>query len=146
MTERGPKMLLGAVTGALVAAAAGFAFGFMEPGVFQSAPVASAPAPQTVIARSEVKVLPPIIANLANGSNLSIRLEAAVVLKPDVAEAAEISARISDDLVTFLKTVSIREIEGPTGFQLLKNDLKSRASRIGDGKTLDLLILTFVVQ
>ncbi|MFT4080038.1 flagellar basal body-associated FliL family protein [Rhodomicrobium sp.] len=144
MTERGPKMLLGAVTGALVAAAAGFAFGFMEPGVFQSAPVA--PAPQPVITRSEVKVLPPIIANLANGSNLSIRLEAAVVLKPDVAEAAEISARISDDLVTFLKTVSIREIEGPTGFQLLKNDLKSRASRIGDGKTLDLLILTFVVQ
>ncbi|MBJ7535951.1 flagellar basal body-associated FliL family protein [Rhodomicrobium vannielii ATCC 17100] len=144
MTQRQPKKLLGALAGALVAAASGFAFGFLEPGALQ--PAQSVTPNQTVTARNEVRVLAPIIANLANGSDLSVRLEAAVVLKPDVADAAEICAKISDDLVTFLKTVSIREIEGPTGFQLLKNDLRTRASRIGNGTTLDLLILTFVVQ
>jgi flagellar protein FliL len=144
VTQRQPKKLLGALAGALVAAASGFAFGFLEPGALQPAP--SVTPNQTVTIRNEVRVLAPIVANLANGSDLSVRLEAAVVLKPDIADAAEICAKISDDLVTFLKTVSIREIEGPTGFQLLKNDLRTRASRVGNGATLDLLILTFVVQ
>jgi flagellar FliL protein len=48
--------------------------------------------------------------------------------------------------VSYLRTVSSSELDGPTGFQYLKEDLRKRSIQLGGGKVKDLLLQSFVVQ
>jgi flagellar FliL protein len=155
MAEKG--WLIGAVVGTVIAVGGGFAFGML--GIKTEAspppmtdPAAGAAATSTAKAKApplrvgEVKPLPPIVINLREPANLYVRLEAAVVMEPNTAESAEIAAKIGDDLVSYLRTVSISELQSPTGFQYFREDLKRRAVQLGGGKVRELLLQSFVIE
>ena len=61
-------------------------------------------------------------------------------------DAAALAAKVGDDIVAYLKTVSLSELEGPTGFQYFREDIRKRAVQIGGGKVKELLLQSFVIQ
>ncbi len=150
MTEKESSRggMLGTIIGTLAAIAGGFAFGFL--GAKGGNPAATdtvAPPAKTLAPKpSEVKPLAPIVTNLREPSSLYVRMEAVVVLEPNTPDSAALAARIGDDLVSYLRTVSLSELDGPTGFQYLREDLKKRSVQLGGGKVRDLFLQSFVIQ
>ncbi len=139
--------MLGTVIGTLAAIAGGFAFGFLgAKGGSPAADTVATPAKAPVVKPSEVKPLATIVTNLREPSTLYVRMEAVVVLEPNTPDSAALAAKIGDDLVSYLRTVSISELEGPTGFQYLREDLKKRSVQLGGGKVKDLYLQSFVIQ
>ena len=88
--------------------------------------------------------LEPITTNLAFPSDRWVRLEVALLFKdkPDV----KLAETIHQDIAVYLRTVSLQQIEGPRGFQYLKEDLEERADMISEGKVARLMFRTFLIQ
>ncbi len=139
---------LGLIIGTLAAIGGGFAFGALLLKMPEPAAVATATAAAKKVKQPDKQViaLAPIVTNLGDPSSLFVRVEAAIVLEPDTPESAALTARIGDDIVAYLRTVSITEIQGPTGYQFLKEDLKKRAIQLGGGKIRDFLVTSFVIE
>jgi flagellar protein FliL len=94
-----------------------------------------------------LKTLPPIVTNLANPSTTWVRLEASIVLeRATEGEANALLAGVAEDFVAFLRTVSLQQIEGPSGFQNLREDLSDRLRVRTGGKARDLVIQGFIVE
>ena len=137
----------GVIIGTLAAIGGGFAFGSVllkQPE--RCANTAPEPPKLPKLPESEVKPLAPIITNLGNPSDVYARLEAAIVLEPNTHNSAALAAKVTDDIVVYLRTVSITELQGPTGFQYFREDLKRRAIQQGAGKIRDLFLIAFVVE
>jgi flagellar protein FliL len=94
-----------------------------------------------------LKALPPIVTNLASPSNTWVRLEASIVIDraPD-GEPNALLAGVAEDFVAFLRTVSLQQIEGPSGFQNLREDLGDRLRVRTGGKARELVIQGFIVE
>lgn len=142
--------LVGIAVGTLAAIGGGFAFGSMglinsplPPPPSEAKAAAGKPPAQKP---SEVRPLTPIMVNLREPADLYVRLEAAVVLEPGATDGAAVAAKVGDDLVSYVKTVSLSELEGPTGFQYFREDLRRRAVQVGGGKVKELLLQSFIVQ
>ena len=88
--------------------------------------------------------LEPITTNLAFPTDRWVRLEVALLFKekPD----AKLAETIHQDIAVYLRTVSLQQIEGPRGFQYLKEDLEERADMISEGKVSRLMFRTFLIQ
>lgn len=88
--------------------------------------------------------LEPITTNLAFPSDRWVRLEVALLFKdkPDV----KLAETIHQDIAVYLRTVSLQQIEGPRGFQYLKEDLEERTDMISEGKVARLMFRTFLIQ
>jgi flagellar FliL protein len=88
-----------------------------------------------------------VVTNLAEPSNAWIRLESSVVYKsgslpnPDIA-LAEIKA----DVIAYLRTVSMAQIEGASGLQHLREDLNERVALRTKGAVRELIVEALVVQ
>jgi flagellar protein FliL len=149
MVEKGNSRggLIGAVIGTLAAIAGGFAFGFSGvKGGSTVADTAASPAKPPMAKPAEVRPLATIVTNLRDPSTLYVRLEAVVVLEPNTPDSAALAAKIGDDLVSYLRTVSLSELDGPTGFQYVREDLRKRSVQLGAGKVRELLLQSFVIQ
>jgi flagellar FliL protein len=85
-----------------------------------------------------------ITTNLAFPSDSWVRLEVALLFKdkPDV----KLAETIHQDIMVYLRTVTLQQIEGPRGFQYLKEDLEERADLISEGKISKILFRTFVIE
>ena len=88
--------------------------------------------------------LEPITTNLAYPSENWVRLEVALQFEgaPDVALAEE----IHQDVAAYLKTVSLQQIQGPRGFQYLRDDIRERVDLRSDGRVTKVMFRTFVIQ
>jgi flagellar FliL protein len=88
--------------------------------------------------------LEPITTNLAYPAENWVRLEVALQFKgaPDVALAEE----IHQDIAAYLKTVSLQQIQGPRGFQYLRDDIRERVDLRSDGRVTNVMFRTFVIQ
>ncbi len=53
---------------------------------------------------------------------------------------------VQNDITAYLKTVSLQQIEGPRGFEYLKDDIKERVDLRSEGKISDVIVRTFVIQ
>lgn len=95
---------------------------------------------------AKLKPLAPIVANLAESSPVWIRLEASLVFDDIPVDAETLSARISEDIVGFLRTVSMKQIEGATGFQNLSEDLNERVRVRSNGRVRELIIQGLIVE
>ncbi len=88
-----------------------------------------------------------VVTNLADSGDAWVRLESSVVFKigavpnPDVA-LAEIRA----DIVAYLRTLSMRQIEGASGLQHLREDLNERVALRTKGQVRELIVEMLVVQ
>jgi len=95
----------------------------------------------------KLKALPPIITSLAEPKNTWVRIEAAVVFQEEVPEDAEVLvAHIAEDAIAYVRTVTLRQLEGSTGLLHLRDDLNERASVRSEGRVRELIIQTLAVE
>ncbi|MHA7969743.1 flagellar basal body-associated FliL family protein [Rhizobium terricola] len=88
--------------------------------------------------------LEPITTNLAYPSENWIRLEVALLFNgaPDV----KIAEDVHQDILAYLRTVSLQQIEGPRGFQYLKDDIQERVDLRSEGRVSKVMFRTFVIE
>lgn len=155
--ESAPRRSIAAFAGAmagltLIAAAAGGALGLRIAATAQAPPVEGAGGaaqrlPARVAGEANLRELPPIIANLADPPDAWVRLQATIVLdgastsKPDV-----LAAQIAEDILGFMRTVTLAQIAGASGLQHLREDLNERATVRSEGHVRELILQTLVVQ
>lgn len=91
-----------------------------------------------------VVLLDPITSNLAYPSDNRIRLEVALMFKgvPDVTLAEE----IHQDILAYMRTVSLQQVQGPRGFQYLREDLQERVDLRSEGRVTNVMFRTFVIE
>jgi flagellar protein FliL len=105
-------------------------------------PVATAFSPTT-----RLRKISPVVTNLAAPPGAWIRVEGSVVTDQiNEEEASALTARLGEDIVSYLRTVSATQIEGARGLQYLREDLNERAVIRSGGKVRELIIETLVVQ
>ena len=107
-------------------------------------PAHTQPASETE--RSRLKYLKPIITNIAEPGDIWARLEAAVVFDEEMPNADVLVARIGEDLLGYLKTLKLAQLEGAGQFQHLREDLKDRVAIRSGGEVRDFIIESLVIQ
>lgn len=94
-----------------------------------------------------VQEIPPLVVNLVDPPETRVRLQVAIVFSKKAVEMPSVLvARINDDFVGFMKTLSIGQLQGASGLQALREDLNERAATRSDGKIREVVIETLVVQ
>lgn len=93
---------------------------------------------------NNVVALEPITSNLAYPSESWVRLEVALLFndKPDEKTAEE----VHQDILAYIRTVSLQQIQSVRGFEYLRQDIKERATLRTEGRVKDVMFRTFVVQ
>ncbi|QRM54236.1 flagellar basal body-associated FliL family protein [Sinorhizobium sp. BG8] len=91
-----------------------------------------------------IVLLEPITSNLAYPSDNLVRMEVALMFKgpPDVAMAET----IHQDILAYMRTVSLQQVQGPRGFQYLRDDLKERVDLRSEGRVTNIMFRTFVIE
>src|SRR5271157_190473 len=131
----------------LIGAAIGGAFEATRPGPTgsgkpaESAPAEPPPEPSTLYD------LPPIVTNLGAPQDTWIRLEGSIVFDPKALPHPEaVAGRLGEDILAYLRTVSLKQLEGPVGLANIRQDLAERATTRSGGKVQEFVIRTLVVQ
>jgi flagellar FliL protein len=94
-----------------------------------------------------VKQIEPVITNLASPSDTWIRLEMAMLFKNGAVANPEVTAaELRQDVVAYLRTINLAQLEGPSALQHLREDLNERAGLRTGGQVSELIIQTLVVQ
>ena len=55
-------------------------------------------------------------------------------------------AQIAEDIIAFLRTVTLVQIQGASGFQHLREDLNDRVRVRSGGKVRDLVIQSMIIE
>ena len=91
--------------------------------------------------------LPPIVTNLATPQDTWIRLEASLLFdQKTVPHPETLGAEISNDLLAFLRTTTLTQIQGIAGLQNLRQDLNERVAIRSNGSVKEIVIRTLVLQ
>lgn len=100
--------------------------------------------PHLATEENGVVMLEPITTNLAYPSQSWVRLEVALLFagKPDEKTAEE----VHQDIVAYMRTVSLQQMQSARGFEYLRDDIKERATLRTEGRVKDVMFRTFVVQ
>jgi flagellar FliL protein len=93
-----------------------------------------------------LRSLPAIVTNLASPQKSWIRLEASIALADAAADSNELAAAVAEDVVAFLRTVPVAQLEGPSGLLHLREDLNERARLRSGGKVRELVIQSLVLE
>lgn len=88
--------------------------------------------------------LPNMVTNLAFPEKVWIRIEASAVIEGDNAD--KLSAQVAEDIVAYLRTVTLEQIQGGSGYQYLREDLNERVRVRGQGKVRDFVLQSFIVE
>jgi flagellar FliL protein len=137
-------MLIEFLVVALIGAGAGAGFELTLPasGEAQNSKETAAP-----VERSTIYDLPPIVANLGAPQDTWIRLEASMVFDPKTLPHPEaVAGKVGEDILAYVRTVTLKQLEGPIGLQAIREDLNERAVTRSDGKVRELVLRTLVVQ
>jgi flagellar protein FliL len=102
---------------------------------------ADEPAEMTIVA------FPPILTNLAEPKETWVRLEGSLLMKTETDVAHDLLAeRADENLVTFLRTVKLKDIEGPSGFLHFREDLNDLVSQLSEGQVKEVIIHSMVLE
>lgn len=94
-----------------------------------------------------LKMLAPITTNLAGQKSTWVRLESAILLDgPPPEDIEALGGKIGDDILAFLRTVQLAQIEGASGFQNLREDLNDLVRIRSSGKARELVIQTLIFE
>ena len=131
----------------VLGACAGAAFEALRPGPSGSDKAAESSAAASPAQPSAIVDLPPIVTNLGAPQDTWVRLEGSIIFDPRALPHPDVVAgRIGDDILAYLRTVSLRQLEGPIGLENIRQDLNDRAAIRSDGKVRAFVIRTLVVQ
>ncbi len=131
-----------------LAASAGAGFEMLRP----AAPPATVekPAETAVTAAGQTSTivdLPPIVTNLGAPPDTWVRLEGSIIFDPKTLSHPEaLAGQIGDDVLAYLRTVSLPQLQGPIGLENIRQDLNERAATRSGGKVRGFVIRTLVVQ
>jgi flagellar FliL protein len=53
---------------------------------------------------------------------------------------------VAEDIVTYLRTVTLEQLQGGSGYQYLREDLNERVRVRGQGKVRDFVLQSFIVE
>lgn len=96
---------------------------------------------------ANLKVLAPIVTNLSDGRDAWIRLESSLLFRDEVPPDADaLAIKIGEDIIAYLRTVSLKQIEGASGFQHLSEDLNDRVRVRSKGRVQELIIQGLIVE
>jgi flagellar FliL protein len=148
--------LIGVIVVTLVAVGFGAGFGFfldgqlkdeakVEPPKDEKA-AAPPPAKPTVPASAKLVTMSPIVANLAEPRDVWIRIEASMLIDGLDQGGDALAAQVAEDLVAYLRTATLAQFEGPSGFQNLREDFLDRAMIRDRAHIKDVIIHGVVVE
>ena len=159
--DKAPSLVLQiALLLALTVAAAGigwFAGNYLNPGSKASAGAergaaaghegSKDKAPDGEYVQSKPLIIPlaPITTNLAGPSEVWIRLEASILVDHTPGDI-HLAEKIHQDLLAFMRTLKLHQVEGASGFQHLKADLEERAAIRSGGLVKAVLIRTLLFE
>lgn len=156
-SKSGSGLIVGVLLATLLAAGGGVFLGWSQFGK-QDAPAKHAAkdehgkpgADDKYTEGSRVRELAPITTNLMGTPQSWIRLEAAVLLAPDEKiegkDEQELLKVINEDVVAYLRTVPVSAIQGPSGFQSLREDLDERVRIRSEGKVTELIVQSMILE
>jgi flagellar FliL protein len=88
--------------------------------------------------------MPAIMTNLAAPSDTWMRVELAAVFEGEVVPA--LADLVHQDILAYLRTVKLHQVEGASGFLHLKDDIQERARIRSEGKIKAVLVRTIVFE
>lgn len=89
-------------------------------------------------------ILPNIVTNLAYPERMWIRLDAAAVIEDENPD--KLAAMLAEDILAYLRTVKLEQIQGGSGYQYLREDLDERVRLRGQGKVRDFILQSFILE
>jgi flagellar FliL protein len=89
--------------------------------------------------------LPAITTNLAAPTETWVRMEVDVILDKPTTDT-NLAEMLHQDLLAYMRTVKMHQIEGASGFQHLKADMEERASLRSGGLVKMVLIKTLIFE
>lgn len=96
---------------------------------------------------SAVVELDPVISNLGQPSTTWIRLETALVFnKESVDDVDRLTSEVEQDVLGFLRTLTVGELQGASALNHLRDDLNERARLATNGAVSELIIESMVLQ
>lgn len=94
-----------------------------------------------------LRAVPPVVTNLAGASDVWIRLESSIVFASGALPNVDVvTAEIRQDILAYLRTLSLPQIEGASGLQHLREDLNERVALRSKGMVRELIVETLIVQ
>ena len=100
--------------------------------------------PRLATEANGIVALEPFTSNLAYPADNLVRMEIALAFNglpdPVIAEA------VHQDIMAYMRTVSLQQIQGPRGFQYLRDDIQERVDLRSDGRVTNVMFRTFVIQ
>ena len=70
-----------------------------------------------------------------------------ITLEPSAAEKlTKMAEDIHQDILAYVRTVSLQQIEGPRGFQYLRDDIQERVDLRSAGRVSKVMFRTFVIE
>ncbi|VAV89081.1 hypothetical protein MNBD_ALPHA08-1564 [hydrothermal vent metagenome] len=147
-------MFAGVAIATIVAVSAGAGIGFQfssmvpppAPKEKQEKKTTSKPIAETYIDERSVKSLPAIVTNLAGPKGAWVRMEASIIVKGTEEGIEVLAAEIAEDTLAYLRTLTLSDLEGASGLAYLRGDLNERAVIRSEGKVLEFVIGTLVVE
>lgn len=95
----------------------------------------------------QVLALEPIITNVSKPAGAWARIEASIVCNKMLKETPEIvRARVAEQIMIYLRSVSLSDVEGPSGLLNFRDDLNSLVENLNEGEVHEVLIRTLVVE
>lgn len=91
--------------------------------------------------------VPPVITNLADPDSPWVRVQASIIYDRKAVQSPQvIAAQVGEDILGFIRTLSLAQIGGASGLQHLREDLNERVLLRSGGLVRELILAGLVVQ
>jgi flagellar FliL protein len=91
--------------------------------------------------------MPPVVTNLAAPPDVWVRVEGALLFEGKTLPHGEaLAGQIASDILAFMRTQTLQQIQGVAGLQHLRQDLNERVITRSDGHVREFIIKSLVVQ
>jgi flagellar FliL protein len=145
---------IAAVAAIVVGIAGGGCFGYFvvpvgtAPPAKEAAESAERPAPATGRFPNDALEIqiPSIIVDMESEPKTRLRLDVSIIVAHGTSESGSLKNEVREDIIAFLKGISVTDIQGVRGFQHLREQLDDRAKIRGRGAILGLLIGGLVLE
>jgi flagellar FliL protein len=97
----------------------------------------------------ELKIipLPPVLTTLTAPPGKWVRLEGVLLAKPGAATQPELLAeRAGEHILAYLRTVRLEQLQGPSGFLALRDDLNETVRALSNGEAHSVLIHGLLIE
>jgi flagellar FliL protein len=91
--------------------------------------------------------IPPVVTNLSAPKEVWVRIEGSILFEGKILPHGDVlAAQISSDILAFLRTQTLEQIQGVAGLQHLISDITERVQTRSEGQVKKFIIKALVVQ